>query len=549
MILEEVMEVLITGYNNGQNVVRLHTGDPSLYSSISEQIAILNKRHIPYKVIPGVTAGLAAASSLSTELTIPNVTQTVIISRVSGRTPVPQKESLKNLSSIQASLILYLSISYIDRVVNELLKGYPSNTPVAVVEKATWPSERIIRGTLSDIAKKVHEAGIKRTAVILVGEALRGVTDAKIHHSKLYNKYFSHGFRKGLFEHKEILEKFLPPKKDKKRTLIIYLGKKGEQIAQKLKNCPGLNESNLISFSALKEKKILEEKWDDFNAIIFIGAVAICVRTIAPFLKNKYQDPAIISVDESCKNVVCILSGHLGGGNELCAKVATFLDANAVITTQSDLSALPAVDLWLRAQEIVPTNLKALKELQAKFRDTHLLKVFVHELINISSMPRGFNHTLNKDQADLIITPFLYESEKALVATPRCMCLGVGCHKNLDPTVLLKRLSEFLTENNIFPHSIKKICTINKKAKEPAIKTLCQELLAELVHFKPKELEAVSGIKKSDVVKEAIGVGAVSEPASILCAQKTGKLLIQKKKYPECTFAISMLKFSINDKY
>ncbi len=548
MILEEVMDILINGYKEGKKVIRLHTGDPAIYSSISEQIAILNKKDIPYKVIPGVTAGLAAASTLATELTIPNVTQTVIISRIGGRTPVPQKESLKKLSQIQASLILYLSISYIEKVVEELLSGYPSDTPVAVVEKVGWPSERIIRGTLSDIAQKVYEAGIKKTAVIIVGDALKGVTDFELHKSKLYSKYFSHGFRKALFEKREILEKFFTKRTDKEEKIIVYLGESGENIAKKVKSCPLLRDADIISFSDLKKRKIFEEKWNTLSTVVFIGAVAISVRTIAPFLKNKYEDPAVISIDESCKNVVCILSGHLGGGNKICKKIADFLDANPVITTQSDLSNLPPIDLWLRAQNLIPMSLRGLKNLQAKFRNRNQIKIFVHELINIKSLPEGFEITYKKEQADLIITPYLCKSEKGLVVTPRCMCLGVGCHKDIKPSLLLKRLFDFLNKNKIEPFSIERICTIDKKANEPAIKTLCKELLAELYTFKANELESVPGILGSDLVKGAVGAKAVSEPASILCANG-GKFLIKKEKYPDCTFALSMLRFTINDNY
>ncbi len=172
MDLEAIVSRLIEAYRAGKRAVRLHTGDPSLYSAIQEQIVLLQQAQVPFQVIPGVTAGAAAAATLGREFTIPEVTQTVIYTRAAGRTPVPEAESLDKLAVHGATLVIYLSAGLIEKVVAELLPHYGPQTPAVVVYRASWPDERVIRGELSTIAGKVQAAGINRQALILVGPAL-----------------------------------------------------------------------------------------------------------------------------------------------------------------------------------------------------------------------------------------------------------------------------------------------------------------------------------------------------------------------------------------
>jgi precorrin-4/cobalt-precorrin-4 C11-methyltransferase len=194
MDLEAIVAQLIEASRTGRRAVRLHTGDPSLYSAIHEQIVQLRKAQVPFQVIPGVTAGAAAAATLAQELTIPEVTQTVIYTRAAGRTPVPEAESLDRLAVHGATLVIYLSVQQIEAVVEKLLPHYGPHTPAAVVYRASWPEEKVIRGELASIAVEVREAGIDRQALILVGPAL-APDEALARRSKLYDETFSHGYR------------------------------------------------------------------------------------------------------------------------------------------------------------------------------------------------------------------------------------------------------------------------------------------------------------------------------------------------------------------
>jgi len=195
MNLPEIIEVMEEGVKNGKTVARVHTGDPSIYGAIGEQIEALRGKKIPFKIIPGVSSLFATAAALESELTLPEVSQTVIITRPEGRTPKPSKESVKNLAKHNATMCIFLGIQMIEKVVEDLLSHYSPDTPVAVVKKASWKDQKIIRGTLEDIAVKVKDAGIKKTAMIVVGKVL---DPGDITPSKLYDAKFTHEYRKGL---------------------------------------------------------------------------------------------------------------------------------------------------------------------------------------------------------------------------------------------------------------------------------------------------------------------------------------------------------------
>ncbi|TAN43312.1 MAG: precorrin-4 C(11)-methyltransferase [Nitrospirae bacterium] len=196
MNLDEIVALIKEAALSGKTVVRLHTGDTSFYSAISEQIERLRALNIPYEVVPGVSSAMAGAALLGQELTIPEISQTVIFTRMEGRTPVPETERLSGLAKHKASMVVFLSVGMIEKVRDELLQGYPENTPIAVVEKATWPEQRILRGVLGDMVKLVNDAGIKKTALIYVGDSLRASEAALGKESKLYDKDFSHEYRK-----------------------------------------------------------------------------------------------------------------------------------------------------------------------------------------------------------------------------------------------------------------------------------------------------------------------------------------------------------------
>lgn len=191
LTLEEITGLMAESHRQRKTVVRLHTGDPSLYGATREQMDQLDRLNLPYQVVPGVSSFLAAAAALGVEYTVPEVSQSLIITRLEGRTPVPARENLRSLASHRSSLCLFLSAGMIERAVKDLLDSYPPETSAAVVEKASWPEQRTIRGNLSEIARLAEAAGVTKTALILVGDFL----EAHGTRSRLYDPGFSHEFR------------------------------------------------------------------------------------------------------------------------------------------------------------------------------------------------------------------------------------------------------------------------------------------------------------------------------------------------------------------
>ncbi|MFH1090632.1 MAG: precorrin-4 C(11)-methyltransferase [Pseudomonadota bacterium] len=196
--LETIVEKMVSAFHQGRRVVRLHTGDPSLYGAVQEQFSALEKRGVPYRIIPGVTAAFAAAAALGLEYTAPEVCQTLILTRAAGRTPVPEKEDLAELAKHRASMAIYLSAGQAEKVALALAPAYGKEAVLAVVYRAGWPDQKILWTTVSRLAQDMAEAGLSRQAIILAGAPLEDLKAGReTPKSKLYDPAFSHGFRKG----------------------------------------------------------------------------------------------------------------------------------------------------------------------------------------------------------------------------------------------------------------------------------------------------------------------------------------------------------------
>jgi len=194
LVREEIFDILYKNAKKDKLVVRLHDGDPSIYGAIKEQIDKLEEKGISSSVVPGVTAFLASAASLGVQLTLPGVTQTIIVTRAESRTKVPKREKISELAKHKATLVFYLSVHLLSDIVKESLAGgYKKSTPVVVVYRASWKDQKIVKGTLGNITKKVRDEKITKTAIVIISD----VIDSKSYeYSKLYDKKFSHGYRK-----------------------------------------------------------------------------------------------------------------------------------------------------------------------------------------------------------------------------------------------------------------------------------------------------------------------------------------------------------------
>ncbi len=202
MALPEIMDVTMQAVAEGKTVARIQSGDPALYGATLEQMRILEAEGVDYEIIPGVSAAFAAAAALKVELTVPEVSQTVIMTRAEGRVPMPEGESLVDLARHGSTLVIFLSVTRMFRIANQLQDaGYPADTPVAVAYRVGWPDQQIIRGTLADIARKVRDAKITLQALIIVGKAvdpnlLDPASDERVAVSHLYSDAYTHLYRR-----------------------------------------------------------------------------------------------------------------------------------------------------------------------------------------------------------------------------------------------------------------------------------------------------------------------------------------------------------------
>lgn len=194
LVREEIFEILKKNAKQNKIVIRLHDGDPAIYGAIREQTDNLRKEGIDFEIVPGVTSFLASSAALGIQLTLPGVTQTIIVTRAEKRTAVPKQEQISELAKHKSTMIFYLSVHLLQDIVKEAIKGgYPKSTPTAVVYRASWPDQKIITGTLEDIIKKVWAEKITRTAIVMIGDVIQ---PKSYEYSKLYDKTFSHGYRK-----------------------------------------------------------------------------------------------------------------------------------------------------------------------------------------------------------------------------------------------------------------------------------------------------------------------------------------------------------------
>jgi precorrin-4 C11-methyltransferase len=389
--LEQILASMVEVAQAGGVVARLHSGDPALYGAIHEQMAYLDDHHIPYQIIPGVTAAFAVAAHLKTELTIPDVVQTIILTRTAGRTTMPEREDLRTLAAPGASLAIYLSISRIRHVVDDLLAGggYQPDTPVVVAHKATWPDESYVTGTLADIETKVKEAGYTKHALILVSPALDVTLKSQNRRtgSHLYDKSYTHRFRRAenfqprggaLLRGKERREaegeiqgvvageKHLGSKLTRAGCAVIAITRRGSQLAANLAQnlqadlfipikfmeqfktpwtAQGRQNSKLktqnYSDSALAE---IRRCWPGYSQLVLVMPAGVAVRAIGPLLGHKSTDPAVVCLDEAGQAVIPLLGGHRAGANDLAKQIAGLTGGYAAITTASDTQGKPTLD-------------------------------------------------------------------------------------------------------------------------------------------------------------------------------------------------------------
>ena len=366
MNLGEQIEAMSDAALAGKRVVRLHTGDPAMYGAINEQIRGLAQKGVAASIIPGVSSVFAAAAALGCELTSPDVSQSVVLTRTPGRTPMPQGEDAAAFARTGAMLVFFLSTGKVGELMRHLMEqgGLAEGTPAAIVYRASWPDERILRGTVGDIARQAEEAGLGRQALVIVGRALGANGTA----SRLYDADFSHGYRNRLvsedFDGRCALYAFTDKGLTRAREIAAGLG-----LPTVLHSTHPSGAEGIVHIPAQDFDSRLAANWAQFDAHIFIGATGIPFRKAAPLLRDKNIDPAVLACPESGSHVIALTSGHFGGTNRLARRIARITGGQAVIGSPADVNSLPAFDEAAAQEHARILNPEAVRALNAALLD------------------------------------------------------------------------------------------------------------------------------------------------------------------------------------
>lgn len=522
MSLAEQVAALSKTALAGKRVVRLHTGDPAIYGAINEQIRGLAKMGVASTIVPGVSSVFGAAAALGCELTCPDISQSVILTRTPGRTPMPSGENAAAFARTGATLVFFLSTGNIVGLMQELMSegGLSPDTPAAAVYRATWPEECILRGTIADLPQKVAETGFGRQALIFVGRALSAVGGE----SRLYDPAFSHGYRNQLEN-----ERF------KGRCGLYAFTDKGVTRAKEIAAGLGLpsvvhttrpGKDGTVYLSGNAFNKTFAAHWHAFDAHIFIGATGIAVRKIAPLLRDKISDPAVVCCAETGRHVVSLTSGHFGGANRLARRIARITGGQAVVSTATDCNGLPALDDIAAQENARVLNTQVIRTLNAALLDGETIAFCGSRRI----FDRYFGATAQVSYAECpekITTQHAIlwdakgdvpEGVTHLDLTNRAFTLGLGCRRGIDPRELLSTAEEYLSELGLRREQIAAIASCDVKGDEPAMCQLAETWGVPLRLYAAARLDAVPVPTPSALVREKIGTPSVSEAAALLAA-------------------------------
>lgn len=592
MTLDAVVDVMREAEAAGKGTVRLHTGDPSVYGAIREQMDLLDEYGIKYDVCPGVSAVFGAAASLACEYTLPDVTQTLILTRAEGKTPVPEKENLRSLAAHRASLVLYLSSGLARKVRQDLLLGgYAEDTPVAVVYKATWPEEKIIRTTLAKLPEDMEAAGITKTALIIVSPALGSIYEK----SKLYDAAFA-------TEYRGATEIALPA--GIRRVLLITCSVRGyatmQKLAKKLENISGAEIIAKVKCEALPEvsmketvKACVDEYFEQVDAIVFVTASGIAVRSVAEHLTHKSKDPAIVCMDELGKHVISLVSGHAGGANALTQMLADVMWATPVITTATDVEGRFSIDDYAREHNLVVTDWTKAKAISSEVLAAGAEPVRVNEAevlqeeeknaceickeqkstgIDVGKIENdgcgnrvdGCENRIDgcKNRVDacengldvqrlqigsyqVVITPQdVSVDAQTLQLIPRCIVAGVGCKKGMPVDKIEHAVQEAFAKAGLRIEALCAVASIDLKKEEVGLQEFCEIRNVPFETYAAEELQAVLGTySASEFVSGVTGVDNVCERSAVKYASEhganDGELLLRKQAQDGVTVALA----------
>lgn len=584
LTLEEVLGIMRRAEGEGRITVRLHTGDPSIYGAVREQMDALDESGIMYESCPGVSACFGAASSLNIEYTLPEVSQSLIITRMEGRTKVPERESIESFAAHRASMAVYLSAGMLGELAGRLIDGgYEKDTPAALVYKATWPEEEAYLCTVGTLCETASEHGITRTAIVLVGDA---VAHRHYQRSRLYAPDFSTGYRKGRPSQDKdqlpdrmvgvlgkrqavrlcvisftengkrlsayILNRFEQAEKDRQAKTGIELA-----LFTKHKSQGTENSSHPIRFVESPLGEWAKAQMREKNALLFIGACGIAVRATAPHLTDKLHDSPVLVMDERGRYVIPVLSGHMGGANELAVCLAERVGAEPVITTATDLNGKFAVDLFARRNGLAVINREGIAKVSARVLAGEEISLCIEcaELADLENMTDASEKLCLPPEVRIVPYPpdkpvdILITSEEktgelpfgaALLLRPKNYVIGLGCKRGKTAEELERLITGQLDRLGISKVQLLALASISQKQDEQGIIEWCRRADIPFLTYTAEELQTVEGdFQKSDFVMRTVGVDNVCERAALKACGAGGQLISPKYAEDGITIAVA----------
>ena len=330
----------------------------------------------------------------------------------------------------------------------------------------------------------------------------------------------------------------------KGNTTIFYITGNGLELAKRVSEI--FREAEIVRYKSGE----FEKRWHNTKNIICIMATGIVVRAAAPLIKDKKSDPAVVVLDEKGRFAISLLSGHLGGANELAKKAADYLGGEAVITTASDVQGKLAIDLWARDKGLFVEDFEKLKRISAKIVNGKKIKLKTDDSVSVSSLPEEFIPVDSTEEADVIVSHRLIKSD-ALFLRPKNLFAGVGCNRGTSKEEIGGAVKDILQEEGLSCHSVRNLATIDVKMEEGGLLAFAHDERLDIDFFSREELNKAAlshNIRTSKAVRTATGAVAVAEPAALLSAQKLSNdctLLMPKRKKGNVTLAIAAAKSTL----
>jgi cobalt-precorrin 5A hydrolase/precorrin-3B C17-methyltransferase len=333
------------------------------------------------------------------------------------------------------------------------------------------------------------------------------------------------------------MEKNLAP-----NIAIFYLNNKGLKLANEIVKF--LPQAKVCKFSQDEVKR----SWEKSSALLFIMSTGIVVRTIAPLIKNKKEDPAVLVIDEKGKHVIPLLGGHQARANELATTLATLINATPVITTSSDINNLPALDLWIERCQLFIQNPSILPKIMSKFIENRKIQIYINsDLIRVPIFPEHFHIVKEVEIADIIITNKKLELNKdQLILIPRNLVVGLGFHDWVTSNEIEETVKKVFIDESLYFEALKGVATLEKKAKNEALQEFSRKHGLSVFSYTSEELQEVKGLNSSPIVERAVGVSSVCEQSAIRASQ--GRLIVPKRVFKDLTIAVAEAPYYVKGK-